>query len=118
MSYEAEFNFDEFLELRRHLKVAHHIPGRIRLKAGLSILDSYQKVDAGLIDRILGAIQGIKTTEFNLMARSVVIAYVPSTLKPEWWDCLIAGSEEEAVALLSDLLNTNLAPAVEAARNS
>lgn len=105
MSSNHTEELDAFLELRNHLKIAHHIPGRIRLKAAISVVNAFKKVDSALIDHILGAIHGIEKTEVNMVARSVIVTYSINDLKPEWWDILIKGKQKQAEDLLHELLN-------------
>jgi hypothetical protein len=105
-----------FLALRRHLKIAHHIPGRIRLRVGPAVLKEAGRVDPAALDRILGAIDGIEDVRVNAAAGSAVITYIPQVIEPEWWETLVRGEDEAAIALLRRLLDAELAPAVAAAR--
>lgn len=109
-------NPDLFLALRRHLKIVHHIPGRIRLRVGVSVFKELGDLDGKVFDRILGAIAGISDVRVNAMAGSVVISYLPKELKSSWWETLINGEDSRATALLDRLLVGELAPAVEAVR--
>jgi hypothetical protein len=110
----AEVDLKPFLTLRRHLRIAHHIPGRIRLRAGPSIVKDLGVVDARVFDRVLGALHGIREFRANPRAGSIVVEYVPAEIRPDWWETLIHGDEAAAVALLRHLLQNELAPAVAA----
>ncbi len=107
-----------FLNLRRHLKIAHHIPGRIRLRVGASVFKDLGKVDTQIFDRILGAIDGIRDVRVNAAAGSVVIAYTPTVIQSSWWETLLKADDCKATALLQRLLDTELAPAVSAVNNA
>lgn len=111
-----ETDRDLFLQLRRLVDVAHHVPGRIRVKASLSLARDYDDVDPRLIQRIAGELAGIEDIRVNAMAGSVVINYDAEVIKPTWWDTLISGEESRAAALLETLLATNLGPVVDAVR--
>jgi hypothetical protein len=113
-----DFDFDLFLRLRRHLKIVHHVPGRVRLRVGASIVKEVKGVDASVLDKILGAISGIKDIRVNAMAGSVVIQYVADELKPSWWDTLVNGEDDQSVELMNSLLQDKLAPAVSALQES
>jgi hypothetical protein len=113
-----DIDLSSFVALRRHLKIAHHIPGRIRLKIGLGAIGEIGTIDSSLVDRVLGAIDGIKDARVNAAAGSVVVAYQPGKIQPAWWEILINGDEAEARNLLRRLLERELADAVAAARGS
>ncbi|MCG8425897.1 MAG: hypothetical protein MI754_00910 [Chromatiales bacterium] len=102
-----------FLTMRRHLKIVHHVPGRVRLRVGVALFKELGGVDTALFDRILGAIEGIKDVRVNPAAASVVISYSPANLEPSWWDTLVTGADAQAMELLERLLTTNLARAAE-----
>jgi drug/metabolite transporter superfamily protein YnfA len=106
-----------FLSLRKHIRIAHHIPGRIRLRIGAEAVTAAQGVDDDLFDRVLAAIGGIDDVRVNAMAGSAVISYQPEKIRPDWWETLIHGEDEESVDLLRRLAETELAPALDAARS-
>lgn len=112
----TEIDLQPFLALRRHLRIAHHIPGRIRLRAGATIVKDLGAVDGKVLDRVLGALDGIREFRANPRAGSMVVEYVPGVIRPEWWDTLIHGDAAAAEELLRHLLEHELAPAVAAAR--
>lgn len=112
----SEVDLQPFLALRRHLRVAHHIPGRIRLRAGPGIVKELGAIDGKALERVLAALDGIREFRANPQAGSVVVEYRPATIRPEWWETLIHGDEPIAMALLRRLLEHELAPAVAAAR--
>ncbi len=98
-------DLDKFLALRRHLKIAHHIPGRVRLRAGPSIFTELATIDASVFDRMLQAIDGIEDVRINKMAGSVVIVYAADTVEPDHWHTLINGEDADAILLMKSLLN-------------
>ena len=108
----ATIDLTPFLDLRRHLKIAHHIPGRIRLRVGASVFKDLGKVDTQVFDKILGAIEGIRDVRVNVAAGSVVIAYTPTVIQSSWWETLLKADDNKAVALLQRLLDAELAPAI------
>jgi hypothetical protein len=114
----SDIDLSPFLALRRHLRIAHHIPGRIRLRVGPAVLKEAGRVDAGVLERILDAVQGIEDVRVNAAAGSAVITYVPQVIEPEWWETLVRGEDEAAIVLLGRLLDAELAPAVAAAREA
>lgn len=110
----TETELDRFLALRNSMKIAHHIPGRIRLKIGLSVLKELGPISNSEIDSFLNSIDGIKDVRINKAAGSVVIAYAADKVEPSQWDVLINGDSAQAVPLLKGMLNGNAAQKAEA----
>lgn len=86
------------------LTVAHHIPGRIRLKLNAGALPGgigfETKRFAGALDSIFG-IHGI---HFNKLARSVTVEYDNKAIPDRAWPDLLANRPSpEAAALLNRL---------------
>lgn len=115
---EKAMDMDVFLALRNHLSIAHHIPGRIRLRIAPAVRKDVGGVDPKLFDRVMGAIDGIRDVRINAMAGSVVISYTTNEIEPSWWEMLVNGDDGQAIALLRQLLETRLAPAVAAVRSA
>lgn len=113
----TEIQLQPFLALRRHLRVAHHIPGRIRLRVAPTIIKDLGVVDDKMLDRVLGALNGIKNVRVNPRAGSAVVDYIPEMIPPHWWETLLHGQDAAAVELMRHLLENELAPAVAAARS-
>lgn len=109
-----------FLSLRRHLRIVHHVAGRIRLRISGSAAEEFRgkELDRDILDRVLEKMDGIEDVRVNAMAASAVISYRPGVIRPVWWDTLINGDEGEAVGLLRDLAANELAPAVDAVLNA
>jgi hypothetical protein len=104
---------DESWDIARHavwLRVAHHIPGRIRLKLA-------SEVETGLRDalaevkRFVSAAStapGIRSVSLNLLARSCLVEYDPAQIAPTAWTDLIAGTRsDEALALTHRLAGSS-----------
>lgn len=89
------------LGLRRHVRVAHHIPGRIRLKLdGLSLVD-LAGFDAKPFAGFLSGIEAVTSVRVNQAALSAVVEYDPDHMNVEDWIRLLQGSTEEVEALLT-----------------
>lgn len=111
-------NLKQFLIIRRHLKIVHHVTGRIRLRLNSSIKKELGSIDKALIDKVIKSIDGIRDVRMNALAGSVIISYSANRLKPDWWETLINANDIDAQNLLEQLLENELAPAVKAIRNS
>jgi hypothetical protein len=82
------------------------VPGRIRLRLGPEIWDwaKRQELGTGDIDALLAAVGGFAQVRLNPAAASLVIEYDPRRLDPSWWETLISGEDDEAVALVLGIL--------------
>ena len=78
---------DYLIPLLEEAEIAHHIPGRIRLRFNHSILTSLPKLN-GIekeIQKIVNQIKAIKNIRLNLFAGSVVVQYDTDILPPDFW---------------------------------
>lgn len=85
MAEERNHDIRELVILARHLEIAHHVPGRIRLKILPSGFGRVQGVD---IEALVLGIPGILGLRINLAARSVIIEYNEALLPFELWQKL------------------------------
>jgi hypothetical protein len=103
-------NLADLLALRRGLDIVHQVPGRIRLRLGPEIwawatslgLDA-TSAGAWLGGSGLSAVAGVTGARLNAAAASLVIEYDPDRLDQEWWETLILGEDDEALALVLGL---------------
>ncbi|PIE72435.1 MAG: hypothetical protein CSA20_07775 [Deltaproteobacteria bacterium] len=77
---------DEFLDHIRYFRVAHHVRGRIRVKALWRSLKDLRHVDKEQLQEVVAKIPGILDYRINLKALSAVIEYDPGILPPSLWD--------------------------------
>ena len=81
------------------LRIAHHIPGRVRLK--LAAEGTSELVD--MIDQVRQFIRsitdtpGIRSVNLNPAARSCVVEYDPALIPPFTWQDLVSGTDSAAV---------------------
>ncbi len=90
-----------FLHLRRYVTIAHHVPGRIRLKLGLEAVSRLPKVDPAPFTQLFDRIRGIKLTRINKAALSVVVEYDSHIIAPSVWPRLLEGDLAEIEEILS-----------------
>lgn len=90
-----------FLHLRHFLTIAHHVPGRIRLKFELAGLRHLPKVDPAPFLELVGRIRGVNETRVNARALSVVVDYDTSLIAEPVWQRLLVGEPDEVEALLA-----------------
>ena len=76
---------DSFLDHVQHLKVAHHVNGRIRVKASWNGAKKLADVEEGEIEKVIASIPGIEEYRVNKKALSVIITYNPEVLPYDLW---------------------------------
>lgn len=94
------------IALRVGLGIAHHIPGRIRLRLGAELLDRTRerRLDPGETLARLSLLPGVTGTRLNLQAASLVVEYDPGRIVPDWWETLILGDDDEALGIVFRLI--------------
>ncbi|TIH14852.1 heavy-metal-associated domain-containing protein [Marinifilum sp. JC120] len=95
-------NFRKIVELEKYLDVAHHIPGRIRIKFSPLILT--KPVALAAMKEHSELPDAIKDARVNMSARSVVVEYDSEQIQPELVEELIQGTDKDKKAqIISDL---------------
>ncbi|MEI6896918.1 MAG: hypothetical protein V5786_05425 [Psychromonas sp.] len=89
-------NIETVLKLRRWVSIAHHIPGRIRLKYKLGILAHFIKFSRKEMEQTVQKIPALKHYKLNTVTGSLVIEYDVDQIKPQQIEALFSESEHEA----------------------
>ncbi len=78
---------DYLIPLLEEAEIAHHIPGRIRLRFNHSIVNRLPEVNGihKKIEQIANQIEAIKDIRLNLYAGSLVVQYDTDILSPDFW---------------------------------
>lgn len=86
------------------LRIAHHVPGRVRLKleGGAGLAGAVAEVQAFV--KLLEAVEGIGAVSLNLLARSCTVEYDPRRIAPNAWRDLVAGVDSPEAARLAEIL--------------
>jgi len=71
------------MNLAPHAEIAHHIPGRVRLKILLSGFALARKSD---LKGLAKSIPGVLKMRLNIFARSMIIDYDQEKLSPQLWE--------------------------------
>ena len=82
---EIETIIQDLLDIAPYAEIAHHIPGRIRLKISISGLNVFLEKD---IQYSLGHIPGVISMRMKPLARSAVIEYDQEKLPYDFWTSL------------------------------
>ena len=97
---------DYLMPLLEEAEIAHHIPGRIRLRFNHSIVTKLPKVN-GIekeIQKIANQIEAIKDIRLNLFAGSVVVQYDTDILSHDFWQEVVAEKDVEQLKEKSKIL--------------
>ncbi|CAO3432938.1 HMA2 domain-containing protein [Azospirillum doebereinerae] len=83
------------------LSIAHHIPGRVRLKLAAKDADVADLVvQAKRFGRSITEAPGIRSVNVNLLARSCVVEYDADRIPPAAWADLLTGTPSDAAGRL------------------
>lgn len=101
----AAFSFDELRSHRTHIRIVHHIRGRIRLKLEaipeiISLPAIKEQQFRGLVDQT----PGLLSLRVNLMARSCIVEYDPALIPYQAWHDFIDGRDSSSAAHLEYIL--------------
>lgn len=87
------------------ITIAHHIPGRIRLRLSPQVLEKAGNFDLSSVQKLNGINgNGIKGVEINPLALSAIITYDPKKLPPRWWEEFVQ-SEDSAAQVINQILS-------------
>lgn len=76
-------NLGDLITLRDALSVAHHVPGRLRIRFSLKLLADPRAHALLAASGGGSAVPGLRGFRLNAPARSVVIEYDPAVIRPE-----------------------------------
>lgn len=93
------------LELRHHLSIVHHVPGRIRLRFGSALWGHAAGVDRARLRTLLDGLEGIQEVRLNSVVASVVVQYDPGSIAPQEWETLVHGDAAVAGELIEQWLS-------------
>lgn len=96
-------NLELLRELRDQINVAHHIPGRIRLKFGYKLA---RHPRAKELADTKETPPGVTSLRINLMACSMVMEYDTARLTPATLDDFFTSKDPERFALACQALET------------
>jgi hypothetical protein len=85
-----------------HLRIAHQVGGRVRLKLDAAAASAPVVRDGGgaRLQRFFGALPGVRSIAFNPLARSCVVEYDSAVIPDAAWPDLLAGRSSAAAAAL------------------
>ena len=101
-------DLNTLLGLRGHVRIVHHVPGRLRLRITSSFLSHLDRADRNRVTQELRSLRGIRGMRVNPAAGSIIIEYAPGHITPGTWECLLTGDPDAARMHLQTLLGRPL----------
>lgn len=86
------------------LRIAHHVPGRVRFKLDDGAGHAGALAEAHAFVQSLDAIEGISAIKLNPLARSCTVEYDPSRIPPTAWKDLVGGVASPEADRLAGIL--------------
>ena len=92
---------EELLLALQACRIAHHIPGRLRVKLGATASGGLpgRAEASALLERLRG-VEGVRAVSVNALARSCTVDSQPAVLPPAGWEDLLAGRRSEGAERL------------------
>lgn len=86
--------------------IAHHIPGRIRLKfdIGAAELSGLRGFQPERLQDALNQLRGVSAVRLNILARSCTVEYDHGVIPAAAWEDLLACRETAAARILVNIL--------------
>lgn len=102
MNADMQRKVAALLDLRRHISIVHHLPGRIRLRLGPALWSRIAQVGRGRLQALAAELEaeGIRGVRVNAAVASVVVEYDSAQVPPENWETLVQGNALEAGDML------------------
>lgn len=91
----------DLLELRNLISIAHHVPGRLRLRLDPAIRNHGA---ARELEGLAGNGSGILATRLNPVARSLVVEYDPRRIEAGQLEAFLAGADPAVTDGLAETL--------------
>ncbi len=97
---------ENLLRFATNLRVAHHIPGRVRLKLAAEGASGLAQVisEAKRFGQSVNKVAGIRSVNLNPLAQSCTIEYDAKVIPPEVWQDLVCGTRSAAVDIFLQAL--------------
>lgn len=96
-------DWSRLAELLPHLRIAHHVRGRLRLRLGAGLLELLAQWSDVAPEDWLARLPGVTALQMNRLAASLVVEYDPRRIPPQWWERLLSAQGETLSAVLAEV---------------
>lgn len=90
-------------EVLPHLRIVHHVRGRLRLRLGAGILGWLAQWPDAAPEDWLARLPGVTALQMNTLAASLVVEYDPRRIPPQWWERLLGAQGATLPAVLAEV---------------
>ncbi|MUM76646.1 hypothetical protein GKC30_03245 [Pseudodesulfovibrio sp. F-1] len=97
-------NLSTLMTLRDHLKIQHHVPGRIRIKFTPALLADPRAM--ALRDKTTDLPAFVREVRVNVFTRDIVIEYDPKAVVPEALHEALTTADQERLSELAAQFET------------
>jgi hypothetical protein len=94
-------DLSSFFDHRRFVSIAHHSPGRIRLRLDAAALKRLSNVDPTPFADLLQRIHGVKLIRINAAVLSIIIDYDVAQIPETAWGRLLVADKAEVETILT-----------------
>jgi len=96
-------DWSRLAELLPHLRIVHHVRGRLRLRLGDGVLELLAQWPDVAPDDWLARLPGVTALQMNRLAASLVVEYDPRRIPPQWWERLLRAQSGTLPAVLAEV---------------
>lgn len=107
---------DNFHRFASRVRIAHHVPGRIRLRLSLGdlvpALDGQEQsliAQANSFKAVLDTIPGVRSIRVNFVARSCTVEYDQGVIPFKAWPDFLAGQLSDEACILKCIIEEKFA---------
>lgn len=97
-------SFSGLMTLRRFVELAHHIPGRIRLKFTNKLIASVGKSKLSALEELCGKDNCLRSCTLNTATGSLLLEYDAKRLSPKLLEQLFGEDDDLALQALNEIL--------------
>lgn len=91
------------MALRPYLSIAHHVPGRIRLRFAGAVVTQLGADRLTAFAERAKASAAVRSFRVNAVGRSLTIEYDPAVLPPTLWTCFLSDDHQGATGIAAQL---------------
>lgn len=100
---QQEINWRLLSQLLAHLRIVHHVQGRVRVRLLPEVLELLPKLNTNKPEDWLANIPGVIDLRLNTEAASLTIQYDSNRIQPQWWERLLCVSSQELPTLFREV---------------
>lgn len=97
---------NSLIQLRKQVCIAHHIPGRIRLRFNSGVIGQLTSFPLGEIKTLVDQFPALTHYKLNLATRSLLLEYNHNHISPQLLDAVFHTNDQTADQACVELIET------------